>query len=234
MPNNFSYLSELRRRLGWSLFFWGLVLIPLLYYSSAVYHWVALPLSRLLPHNGHLVATQVTSSFTTPLRLVCMLSLWAVMPVFLYQIWAFVSPALYPKERRVVVPMVFCSTLLFYLGLVFAFFVVCPMALQFFMMLTPMGVVVMTDIQSYLDFVLSLLFAFGLAFQVPVVTWVLLSVGLVSVAQLQKGRPYIILLAFILGMLLTPPDVISQILLALPLWGLFELGLWLFIRISKI
>ena len=151
------------------------------------------------------------------------------MPFLLYQIWTFIAPALYPKERRLILPLIFFSTLLFYIGLLFAFFIVCPMALKFFIYLTPMGVTVMTSIQSYLDFVLSLLFAFGIAFQGPVVTWALLSAGIVTVAQLQNSRPYIVVLAFIVGMLLTPPDVVSQILLALPLWGLFELGLWLFI-----
>jgi sec-independent protein translocase protein TatC len=230
---NFSHLTELRRRIGWSLVIWLSVLAPLLYFSNIVYHWFALPLIKLLPANGHLVTTNITSSFTTPFQLTCMLSLWIIMPFLLYQIWAFIAPALYPKERRLFLPLVSASILLFYLGLLFAYFVVCPMALQFFIYLTPTGVTVMTDIQNYLDFVLSLLFAFGIAFQGPIITWVLLSTGVVTVDQLQKSRPYIIVLAFILGMLLTPPDVVSQILLALPLWGLFELSIYLFIMSKR-
>lgn len=230
--NHFSYFLELRRRLGWSLVVWLLVLTPLLYYSSAVYQWFALPLLQLLPPNGHLVTTHITSSFTTPLQLTCMLSIGIIMPFLLYQLWAFVTPALYPTERRLLLPLVCCSAILFYLGVLFAFFIVCPIALQFFLVLTPIGVTVMTDIQHYLDFMLSLLFAFGIAFQGPVITWALLSSGIMTVSQMQKSRPYIIVLAFVLGMLLTPPDIVSQILLALPLWGLFELGLFLF-RMSK-
>ena len=233
MNKQLSYLTELRRRIGWSLVVWLLVLAPLLYYSNIVYYWFALPLIQLLPTNGHLVTTKITSSFTTPFQLTCMLSLWIMMPFLLYQIWGFIAPALYPKERKLLLPLVSASVILFYLGLLFAYFIVCPMALQFFIYLTPIGITVMTDIQSYLDFVLSLLFAFGIAFQSPVITWVLLSTGIVTVSQLQKSRPYVIVLAFVLGMLLTPPDVVSQILLALPLWGLFELGLYLFIMSKR-
>ncbi len=222
----FSHLRELRARLLKSLGVWLLFFIPGLYYSETLYHWVATPILKLLPPGHHLVVTQVTSSFTVPLRLTWILSLIALMPFFLYQIWHFVAPALYRHEKKWLKTTLFCSILLFYMGASFAFWVVCPMALKFFISITPKDVFVMADLQTYLDFVLSLVFAFGLAFQVPIITWVLLRWGWVTPEQLKASRPYVIVGAFTLGMLLTPPDVLSQILLALPLWGLFELGLW--------
>ena len=227
------YLSEFRQRLGKAFLLWALIFVPLFYFSSDVYAWFAIPLMQHLPIGGQLISTQVTTPFTTPLQLSFVLSLWLGMPLFLYQLWAFVAPALYPKEQRFIAPIIALSILFFYLGLLFAFFIVCPMALGFFMHLAPKGVAIMTDIQHYLDFVLGLLFAFGLAFQVPIITWAVLKSGLVTVNQLKNGRPYIIILAFIIGMLLTPPDVVSQILLAIPLWALFESGLWLFAYTEK-
>lgn len=224
----YHYLKELRSRLGKAFLGWVLIFSPLFYFATDIYHWLAGPLLRYLPEGGHLVSTQVTAPFTTPLQLSFVLSLWLGMPWFLYQLWSFISPALYPKERGFMRPLLIASIMLFYLGLGFAFELVCPIALQFFMHLAPQGVMIMTDIQHYLDFVLGVTFAFGLAFQVPVITWALLEAQILTINQLVASRPYIIILAFVVGMILTPPDVISQILLAIPLWGLFELGLWLF------
>jgi len=150
-----------------------------------------------------------------------------LIPYVLYHCWAFVKPGLYPTEKRAIFPILFLSTALFYGGMAFAHFIVCPLALTFFSHLAPQGVTIMTDMSDYLNFILVLYFAFGGAFQVPIITFLLIRSGLTSVETLKKQRPYIIVAAFVIGMLLTPPDVISQILLAVPLLGLFEGGLWL-------
>ena len=219
------YLQEFRQRIIRCILVWLVIFLPGLYYANTLYHYFALPLIHLLPSGHHLVVTKLTYSFTTPMHLVFQMSLWVTMPFFLYQLWHFVAPALYKKEKILVQSTLVASIGLFYIGMLFAFFVVCPMTLKFFIFLTPLDVKIMTDIQHYLDFVLSLLWAFGLAFQVPIVTWILLHTRILTPERLRDWRPYVIIGAFTLGMLLTPPDVLSQILLALPLWGLFELGL---------
>lgn len=218
---------ELRQRLLKCLLCFLLLCGPLLYYCQELYSWVATPLIKSLPQGGTLIATQVVTPFTTPLKLALYATFNLTVPVVLYQLWAFVAPGLYPNEKQAIRPIILLSTLLFYSGMAFAHWVVLPMALSFFANIAPSNVMVMTDITHYLDFILSLYFAFGLAFQVPMVTWLIVRLNIVSIASLQQHRPYIIIGAFVVGMLLTPPDVISQILLALPLLGLFEGGLLL-------
>ncbi len=221
------HLIELRKRILSCLFVYLAILIPLFYFSAELYALVAKPILNSLPQGGMLVATKVISPFTTPFKLSMFISFVIIIPYILYHIWAFVAPGLYPHEKRTIRPILLYSTFLFYSGVLFAHYLVLPMALSFFMYIAPKGITVMTDITHYLDFVLALYFAFGFAFQVPIVTFILIQTGIVSIETLEKHRPYIIVAAFIIGMILTPPDVISQILLALPLLALFESGLLL-------
>jgi sec-independent protein translocase protein TatC len=172
-----------------------------------------------------MIATEVASPFLVPFKLTIFLALFISMPYLLYQAWAFVAPGLYRNEKRFALPLLLTSILLFYFGMAFAFFIVFPLLFGFFTSVAPSGVTVMTDISHYLDFILKLFFAFGLAFEVPIATILMVSAGIVSIESLSRKRPYIILGAFVAGMLLTPPDIISQILLAGPIWLLFELGL---------
>ena len=174
-----------------------------------------------------MIATEVASPFLTPFKLVLVTSIFIAMPVALYQLWSFIAPGLYTHERRLAMPLMVLSSALFYLGMAFAYFVVFPLVFAFFNAVAPEGVAVMTDISKYLDFVLKLFFAFGLSFQVPIATILVVWSGLTTPDALREKRPYVIVGAFVLGMLLTPPDVISQTLLALPMWALFELGLLL-------
>lgn len=202
-----------------------LVFAPLAAYANEVYSFLAEPLLRYLPDNSTMIAIDVASPFFTPFKLVLVASIFISIPYILYQFWVFVAPGLYQHEKRMVLPLLTASTILFYLGVVFAYFVVFPLIFAFMTTAAPEGVSMMTDISKYLDFVLTLLFAFGVSFEVPVVTIILVWLGLTSPAGLAEKRPYIIVGAFIIGMFLTPPDVISQTLLAVPIWLLFELGL---------
>lgn len=222
-----NHLVELRQCLLKAVACFTVVFLILFYFRNTLYTWVATPLLNQLPEGGHLIATEVTTTFVTPLKLCLNVSMGLSFPFFFYQIWQFVSPGLYRHEKQSVLPLVVTSSFLFYLGLGFAYFVLCPIALAFFVASAPLGVEMMTDIASYLNFMLNIHLATGLAFQVPIITLVLLRFGWVTHEQLSHYRSYIIVLAFILGMLLTPPDVISQIILALPIWGLFELGLFI-------
>ncbi|MBS0288939.1 MAG: twin-arginine translocase subunit TatC [Proteobacteria bacterium] len=221
------HLLELRKRLIHCLIAYGLVLLPLLLFSSELYHLIAQPILKTLPQGGFLIATEVTSPFTSPLKLALFTALAIIIPYCLFHAWAFISPALYFHEKRTLFPILFFSSTLFYSGMAFAHFVVCPLALSFFIHIAPKGVTVMTDMSHYLDFILMLYFAFGISFQVPIITFVLIRLGITSIETLKKQRPYIIVGAFIIGMILTPPDVVSQCLLAIPLLGLFESGLLL-------
>lgn len=205
----------------------GLLCIPFIIWSSALYTYIAEPLIKNLPQGGMLIATQVVTPFTGPLKLSLYATLILMIPFILYQVWAFIAPGLYPREKRIVRPLLFTSTTLFYAGMAFAHWVILPLALGFFVQVAPKNVTIMTDIAHYLDFILALYFAFGLAFQVPILTFLLCHSGITSVEALKKQRPYVIVGAFIVGMLLTPPDVISQVLLAIPLLILFEGGLLL-------
>lgn len=204
--------------------FFGVFLF-LFWQDETLYTFIAKPLLSQLPAGGQIIATEITSTFMVPMKLAWVSALIIVMPYILYKLWIFIAPGLYPREKKTVFPLLVFSIVLFYMGLCFAYYVICPLALNFFTNSAPEGVSVMTDIRLYLDFVLTLLFSAGLAFQVPVITLALIRAGVVTCKQLAYLRPYVIVGAFIVGMLLTPPDVVSQVLLAIPMWGLFELGL---------
>jgi sec-independent protein translocase protein TatC len=220
------HLVELRDRLlrvVLTVLGFVIVLSP---FANKLYALLAEPLLRFLPEGTSMIATQVASPFLTPFKLIIVLSLFIAMPVVLYQVWAFVAPGLYKHERRLIFPLLITSSVLFYLGMAFAYFVVFPLMFRFFQAVAPQGVAIMTDITAYLDFVLKIFFAFGVAFEVPIATILLVWTGFTTPAALVAKRPYIIVGAFVLGMLLTPPDIISQTLLALPMWMLFELGVF--------
>lgn len=221
-----SHLLELRNRLLRCIVAVVVVFIGLVYFSSDIYEFVSKPLVERLPIGASMIATDVASPFFTPLKLTMIASVFLAVPYLLYQIWAFVAPGLYKHERRLVMPLMFSSSLLFYCGVAFAYFVVCPLAFRFFTAISLGGVEFATDITSYLDFVLSLFLAFGIAFEVPVAIILLCWTGATSPQALREKRPYIIVGAFVVGMLLTPPDVISQTLLAVPMCILFEIGLF--------
>ncbi len=222
-----SHLLELRTRFLHSIIATGIVFLLLASFSNDIYQLVATPLIDQMPENSSMIATEVASPFLAPFKLTFFSSIFLVMPFLLYQAWGFISPGLYDNERSFALPMLLSSIILFYLGIAFAFFVVFPLLFAFLTATAPQGVTIMTDISRYLDFIMKLFFAFGLAFEVPVVTILLLRSGITTAESLSEKRPYIIIAAFVFGMLLTPPDVISQVLLAFPVWLLFELGLLL-------
>ncbi|BCG65518.1 MAG: sec-independent protein translocase protein TatC [Methyloprofundus sp.] len=231
-----SHLVELRNRLLKVVLSVLVVFLAMTPFANEIYSFLAKPLMQLLPENTSMVAIDVVSPFLTPFKLVLVAAIFAAIPIILYQFWAFVAPGLYAHEKRMIAPLIIASTLLFALGMVFAYFVVFPLVFGFLTAAAPTGVTVMTDIARYLDFTLTMFFAFGMAFQVPIVTIVLVWVGLFTPQQLAEKRPYIIVGAFIVGMFLTPPDAISQTLLAVPIWLLFEAGLLfsrLFVRNKK-
>ena len=219
-----SHLAELRQRLLYMCYAVIAVFLVLTPFREEIFTRLAMPLLSQLP-GGRMIATGPAAPFLTPFKLSFIAAVFVVMPVILYQAWAFVAPGLYLKERRFVVPLMTSSIVLFYLGLAFAYFVVFPLMFAFFTAVAPEGVEVMTDITSYLDFVLALFLAFGLAFEVPIATVLLVWTGLVTPKTLGSKRPYVFLGAFVMGMLLTPPDVISQTLLAVPVYLLYEAGL---------
>ena len=209
-----SHLVELRDRVVRMVVAVLVIFLCLFYWANDIYVFLAEPLTRHLPEGANMIAIDVASPFLTPFKLVLMLSVFLAMPVILYQCWAFVAPGLYANEKRIAGPLLVSSILLFYTGVAFAYFVVFPLVFGFF-----------TSVGRYLDFVLALFFGFGLAFEVPIATIILVAIGITTPKKLADKRPYIIVAAFIIGMLLTPPDVISQVLLALPMWVLFEAGL---------
>ncbi len=220
-----AHLVELRNRLIKILLAVLLIFIALFPFANDLYTLLAEPIMRYLPEGSTMIATGVTAPFLTPFKFALVLAVYLAIPAILYQVWAFVAPGLYSKEQRLILPLVISSTLLFYAGMIFAYYVVFPVLFGFFMGTAPEGVAVMPDIANYLDTVLKLFFAFGLAFEVPVAVVLLIRMGVTSVEKLSAKRPYIILGSFVVAMLLTPPDVISQTLLAIPVWLLFELGL---------
>lgn len=217
-----AHLIELRDRLLRVVIAVVLIFLALFYLRNEIYEFLAAPLMAYLP--GPMIATEVASSFLTPVKLTFMVAIFIGIPYILYQVWGFVAPGLYRHERQLAWPLLVSSVLLFYLGMAFAYFVVFPLAFGFLTAAAPDGVQVMTDIGSYLDFVLALFFAFGIAFEVPIATIIVVIMGLTTPDDLVAKRPYIIVGAFALGMLLTPPDVMSQFLLAIPVWLLFEVG----------
>lgn len=220
-----SHLVELRQRLIWALLIIMLIFLSLFYFANDLYAYLSKPLTALLPAGTSMIATDVTSPFFAPFKLTLVLSVFAAMPFILHQIWGFIAPGLYNHERRIAVPLLVSSILLFYSGIAFAYFVVFPLIFGFFTSVGPENVAVMTDISSYLNFVLKLFFAFGIVFEIPIATLLLIWSGISTVQSLASKRAYIVVGCFVVGMLLTPPDVISQSLLALPMWMLFELGL---------
>jgi sec-independent protein translocase protein TatC len=225
-PNSLiAHLIELRGRVLKAVVSVFVVFLCLVYFAQDLYHWLATPLLDTLPENAQMIATDVASPFFAPFKLTMVLSFFIAIPVVLYQIWGFVAPGLYKKEKRLVAPLLFSSTLLFYLGMAFAYYVVFPLAFSFFTSVAPEGVVINTDISSYLNFVLKIFFAFGLAFEIPVAVVLMCWTGVTTPDKLRAKRPYVIVGVFVLGMLLTPPDIISQTLLAIPMWILFEFGI---------
>ncbi len=220
-----AHLLELRLRLLRILTGIGLCFLPLAYYSKEIYALMAQPLMRLLPPGSSMIAVEVASPFVAPLKLAGILALIVAMPWVLYQTWAFVAPGLYKSERRFVGPLLISSTLLFYAGIAFAYFLVLPNVFNFLVHISPTGVAVMTDINKYLDFVLTIFLAFGLAFETPVAIVLLVRTGFITPAQLAARRDYVIVGIFVVAAVLTPPDVLSQILLAVPAYLLYELGI---------
>ena len=219
-----SHLFELRDRVVRMLLAVLVIFLGLFYWANDIYTYLAAPLTRHLPEGSTMIAIDVASPFLTPFKLVLMLSVFLAMPVILYQFWAFVAPGLYKNEKRIAGPLLVSSILLFYAGMAFAYYVVFPLVFGFFTSIGPEMVSISTDIGRYLDFVLALFFGFGIAFEVPIATIILVAIGFTTPAKLAEKRPYIIVGAFIFGMFLTPPDVISQVLLAIPIWILFEAG----------
>jgi len=220
-----SHLMELRDRLIRMLVAMLLVFLALFPFANDIYTYVAAPLMAQLPEGTSMIATQVASPFLTPFKLALMTAVFLSMPYLLFQLWAFVAPGLYKHEKRLAVPLLVSSIFLFYLGMLFAYYLVFPLVFAFLTGTAPEGVAVMTDISHYLDFVLTLFFAFGIAFEIPIATILIVATGITTPEDLGKKRPYVIVGVFVAGMLLTPPDVISQTLLALPMWILFELGI---------
>ncbi|WP_116475408.1 twin-arginine translocase subunit TatC [Zobellella maritima] len=221
-----SHLVELRSRLLRAFAAILAVFLALVYFANDIYTILAEPLLSQLPEGASMIATGVATPFLTPLKLTLIVSFFFAIPYVLYQVWAFIAPGLYKHEKRLIAPLVFSSALLFYAGAAFAYFVVFPLAFGFFTKMAPEGVTIATDIASYLDFVLGLFVAFGIAFEIPIATILLCWTGVTSPKELSGKRPYVIVVVFIVGMLLTPPDVISQTLLAIPMWLLFEVGVF--------
>ncbi len=201
------------------------ILLALIYFANDIYSLLAGPLLRYLPEGSSMIAIEVASPFLTPFKLTLVLSVFLAMPFILHQLWRFIAPGLYQHERRLALPILVSSVILFYAGVAFAYFVVFPLIFRFFTSVTPEGVAMMTDISKYLDFVLTVFFAFGVAFEVPIATVLLVWTGATTPEKLSRARPYVIVGAFVIGMLLTPPDIISQTLLAIPMWALYELGI---------
>lgn len=220
-----AHLVELRTRLVRALIGIGVVLIPLMFYARHLYHFLAEPMLRLMPAGTSMIATEVASPFLTPFKLAAMVAFVVALPWVLFQIWAFVAPGLYKNERRLVVPLLTSGTLLFYAGIAFAYFLVLPTVLHFFVSVAPEGVAVMTDVSKYLDFCLKIFLAFGAAFETPVAIVLLVLTGFVTPKQLAQRRDYVLVGVFLAAAVLTPPDVLSQTLLAVPSYLLYEVGI---------
>ena len=223
------HLQELRSRIIKAGLFILVCFIALIYFSNEIYEFASKPLQAFLP-NTSMIATEVASPFLTPIKLTFFVSLLISMPYILFQIWSFISPGMYKDEKRLAYGLLISSIILFYSGILFAYYLVFPLVFGFFTSAAPLGIAVMTDIQRYLDFVLTRFFAFSVSFEIPILIFLLTWAGITSPDALAQKRPYVVIGCFVLGMLLTPPDVISQTLLAIPVWLLFELGL-LFSRV---
>ncbi|MEH6635260.1 MAG: twin-arginine translocase subunit TatC [Halioglobus sp.] len=221
-----AHLTELRDKLLRAMLAVLIMFICLFPFANEIYAFVSEPLRAILPAGATMIATEVASPFLTPFKLTLVAAIFLAMPYVLYQIWSFIAPGMYKHERRLAIPLLASSIMLFYAGAAFAYFVVFPLIFAFFTSVAPEDITIMTDINSYLDFVLKLFFAFGLAFEIPIAAVLLIWAGITTPEELAKKRPYIIVGCFIFGMLLTPPDIISQSLLALPMWLLFEIGVF--------
>lgn len=217
-------LTELRARLINALFVFAILFSVLIYFANQLYTFLALPLLKFLPQ-GHLIATQIVSPFFVPFKLALMAAMFLGVPYFLFQLWAFIAPALYGHERRLVWPFLLASAFLFYSGLAFAYYVIFPMLFHFLASVAPAGVILSPDISEYLDFTIKILVMFGVLFEIPIVMVLLVSAGIVTRERLIKMRSYAIIGAFIAGMLIAPPDVLSQTILAVPIWLLYEAGI---------
>ena len=220
-----SHLLELRSRLIRILICFGFLALIGIPFSSDIYTFAASPLIEILPSGSSMIATQVTSPLMAPLKLVFFSALLITMPYLFYEIWMFMSPGLYKKEKAFIAPLMLSTIFLFLSGVAFAYFVVCPIIFKFFIGVAPESISVMTDINQYMNFVIKLIFAFGIAFEIPVATFLLIKSEIVKKETLVRARPYLVIVFFIFGMLLTPPDIFSQLFLAIPMWVLFELGL---------
>ncbi|MEE4278640.1 MAG: twin-arginine translocase subunit TatC [Halieaceae bacterium] len=221
-----AHLTELRDRLLRMVLAILIAFIVLFPFANEIYAFVSQPLRDLLPEGASMIATEVASPFLTPFKLTLFTAAFVAMPYILFQAWAFIAPGMYSNEKRFALPILASSVALFYIGAAFAYFVVFPLIFAFFTSVAPEGISIMTDINRYLDFVLKLFFAFGIAFEIPIAALILIWTGITTPDDLARKRPYIIVGCFIFGMLLTPPDVISQSLLALPMWLLFEAGVF--------
>ena len=221
------HLIELRTRILKIVGIVFVTFIPLLFFANDIYDLISEPLRNLLPPGATMIATEVASPFLTPFKLAFVTSFFITIPFILHQIWGFIAPGLYSSEKKFMGPIFLTSILLFYLGIAFAYFAVFPLVFDFFASVMPQGVSMMTDINRYLDFVLKLFFAFGLAFEIPIATIILVWSGAITIDAIRNKRPYVIVGCFVFGMLLTPPDVRSQALLAIPMWFLFEIGIFL-------
>ena len=222
-----AHLTELRDKLQRALLALLIMFICLFPFANDIYAYVSEPLRAILPEGASMIATEVASPFLTPFKLTLMAAVFLTIPYLLYQAWSFIAPGMYRHEKRLAIPLLASRVLLFYAGTAFAYFVVFPLIFAFFTGVAPDGITIMTDINSYLNFVLKLFFAFGIAFEIPIAAILLIWTGITTPEALAKKRPYIIVGCFIFGMLLTPPDIISQSLLALPMWLLFEIGIYL-------
>jgi len=228
-----SHLLELRDRLIRALAAVLVVFVPCAYFSNDIFSFIAQPLIDKLPKGASLIATSVISPFVAPLKLSFYVALIVAMPVVLYQVWAFVAPGLYRHERRFAVPLLLSSILLFFVGIGFAYFAVFPVIFQFFTHTAPKGVVMMTDINQYMDFVLTMFFAFGVAFEVPVAVVLLVATNVIGIDKLKKSRGYVLIAIFVVAAMLTPPDALSQCLMALPMYVLYEGGILMARLLSK-
>ena len=219
------HLLELRSRLIKVIILFSILVIVGIPFGGEIYSFVSAPLINLLPDGSSMIATEVASPFMAPIKLVVYVAILFSMPWLFYQTWMFISPGLYKNEKKFTAPLMLSTIVLFFSGAGFAFFVVCPIIFKFFISMAPDSIQVMTDISQYLSFIFKLVFAFGIAFEIPIATILLINNGITSKASLIKARPYLIILFLIIGMFLTPPDIFSQLFLAIPMWILFEIGM---------
>jgi sec-independent protein translocase protein TatC len=220
-----NHLLELRSRLLKVIALFAALSVIGIPFAADIYEVIALPLNQLLPAGSTMIATEVSSPFMAPLKLILYLALLLTMPWLFYQTWTYVSPGLRKNEEKFAGPLLLSTIILFFSGVCFAFYVVCPIIFKFFIGMAPDSILVLTDINQYLNFIFKLVFAFGIAFEIPVATILLVNSGITTKAYLVKARPYLVILFLVIGMLLTPPDVFSQLFLALPMWLLFEIGI---------